>query len=243
MKIYLECPTCRLEKARNSDPKKIVKRHKAVVTDNQIYRFTCSDGHKNIVGHLESRYVVMFEVAVHAMIDGYYREAVSSFMSSLEVFYLFYIKTILEKNNIPVQEVKVYINTVENRSEVLNGAFKSVYILETKKASPNFPQKKVTLRNNIIHKGLIPSELQALKFGDAVMNVIHEVIGSMSDDCWNTAIKLVNDHVHDFPNEIGLDVKKSTQSFQNIVGLKTNLQTVMPLREYIDSVQKTRHSM
>ncbi len=58
--------------------------------DGNNYTFTCENGHKQTVLLQQQKFEMLFEVGANAILDGYYREAVSSFASSLERAYQFF---------------------------------------------------------------------------------------------------------------------------------------------------------
>lgn len=60
--------------------------------------FECQKGHKNFVILQEERFETLFQIGANAIIDGYYREAVNSFTTSLERFYEFSIKVFCNGN-------------------------------------------------------------------------------------------------------------------------------------------------
>ena len=68
------------------------------ICDDGKYEVTCTRGHKETVILQQQKFEILFEIGAHAIIDGYYREAVSSFAASLERFYEFSIKAFLAIN-------------------------------------------------------------------------------------------------------------------------------------------------
>lgn len=62
------------------------------VRDENHYALTCPKGHRNVVVLQQQKFEVLFEIGAHAIEDGYYREAVSSFTASLERFYEFFVR-------------------------------------------------------------------------------------------------------------------------------------------------------
>ncbi|MCK4830988.1 hypothetical protein KA005_85550, partial [bacterium] len=91
--------------------------------DDGRYEICCSRGHKSVTVLQQQKFEVLFDIGANAIIDGYYREAISSFTSSLERFYEFCIKVFCEKRKISED---VYTNTwkqMSNQSERQLGAF------------------------------------------------------------------------------------------------------------------------
>ncbi len=91
--------------------------------DDGRYEFTCENGHTTVTVLQEQKFEVLFDLGAHAILDGYYREAVASFTSSLERFYEFFIKAALFENDI---------------SEVTDTSFK---VIEMLKSMQFFPAK------------------------------------------------------------------------------------------------------
>ncbi|WP_238149350.1 hypothetical protein [Arsenophonus endosymbiont of Aleurodicus floccissimus] len=58
------------------------------------YEITCQNGHSSITFLQQQKFEILFDIGACAIIDGYYREAVSSFTSALERFYEFFIKVV-----------------------------------------------------------------------------------------------------------------------------------------------------
>lgn len=81
MRVSLYCMQCRLRGHPTSEW------YSLEVRSNGLYHFTCDRGHANKTVVLNERFEILFDLALHAMIDGYCREAVSSAAASLERFY------------------------------------------------------------------------------------------------------------------------------------------------------------
>ena len=51
---------------------------------SQLLQIKCSRSHETTAILQEQKFEILFDIGAHAILDGYYREAVSSFTSSLE---------------------------------------------------------------------------------------------------------------------------------------------------------------
>jgi hypothetical protein len=89
MKIPMMCTTCF---QNEQDGVKSVE--SLDLNDRGRFKITCQNGHTSIVFLNHQKFQILFEIGINAIIDGYYREAVSSFTSSLERFYEFFSKVI-----------------------------------------------------------------------------------------------------------------------------------------------------
>ena len=82
---------------------------------------------------LEStKYSILFDFGLVAIMDGYYREAVSSIAASLERLYEFFIRVVCTKHDIPFKYVEENWAHVAKQSERQLG-------VTTGLASPSFP--------------------------------------------------------------------------------------------------------
>jgi hypothetical protein len=76
----------------------------AELQDNGLYYMQCPLGHKTVTCLQEQKFEVLFDMGIYAIVDGYYREAVSAFAAALERFHEFFIAVICNKHGIP-QEI------------------------------------------------------------------------------------------------------------------------------------------
>jgi len=56
------------------------------LNDENLYEFVCPKGHRSLTQLQEQKFEILFDIASLALIDGYTKEAVSSYSSSLERF-------------------------------------------------------------------------------------------------------------------------------------------------------------
>jgi len=70
------------------------------LTDSGIHPVNCNHGHEFVIIFSGAKFEVLFDIGMNAINDGYAREAVSSFTSSLERFYEFFISYSAHKNQI-----------------------------------------------------------------------------------------------------------------------------------------------
>ena len=101
------------------------------IRDDSVYEFICPKGHKAVVTLQEQLFEVLFDIGANAIEDGYYREAVSSFASSLERFYEFYIRAALAENAVADEAVEQSWRFIRKQSErqLERDDFRFVYIL------------------------------------------------------------------------------------------------------------------
>lgn len=136
------------------------------VGDTQYYDVTCESGHSFRAFLEKERFELLFEWAVHAFIDGYYREAVTSFASALERFYEFCIYALIDGHATSEEFDKAWRSL--KFSERQFGAFSLMYLQATGRACPVPSQDEVRLRNDVVHNGKFPSRDEALQYGEVV---------------------------------------------------------------------------
>ncbi|MBI2412689.1 MAG: hypothetical protein HYV24_05720 [Deltaproteobacteria bacterium] len=144
--------------------------------DDGRYEITCPKGHKSVTILQQQRFEILYEIGACAIIDGYYREAVSSFTSSLENFYEFFIKAVLFEKGIEKEMFISCWKQVAGKSERQLGAFVFLYLSEFGEVPILLDTKKVEFRNSVIHKGKIPTRAEALIYGQDVLNILRPII-------------------------------------------------------------------
>lgn len=174
MIVHLFCPYCAyeaslLKKAVTIDvPVPVMK-----IADDGRYNVVCEKNHKSIVILSNIKFELLFEMGLNAIIDGYYRESVSSFASALERFYEFYWRVVLHKYAISEQEslnAWKYMGKLSERQ--IGGYITASLILTGKAPSLLNSNKDVPFRNSVIHNGYMPTRQEAISFGDTVKNII-----------------------------------------------------------------------
>lgn len=147
--------------------------------DSGLYRFTCRLGHEVTTRLQSERFELLFEIAMHALIDGYYREAVTSFSSALERFCEFAVAVLLKESGIASDLRQDLWKEVAKQSERQHGAHFFLYAAKFGVAPRTLSRAEREFRNDVVHKGLIPSRAQALKFGESVRQVIVEELSHL----------------------------------------------------------------
>lgn len=140
--------------------------------DDGRYEVLCRFGHRSVTIIQEAKYEVLFEIGANAIIDGYYREGVASFAAALERFYEFAATVILEDAKAQRDIVLASWKLVSTSSERQLGAFIFLWLSRFNEAPSVLRPRSVEFRNDVVHKGKIPSREEAIAFGDAVLEVI-----------------------------------------------------------------------
>jgi len=144
-----------------------------LVNNTGIYEVNCSKGHSSstIIDNID--FEILFDYGLNAIVDGYYREAVSSLTAALERYYEFFIKTVLKATNIDFATIDKVWKNVSNQSERQTGAYVFLY-LQTFGVEPSLlnTNKEVPFRNSVIHKGYIPNRQESIDYGNRIMELI-----------------------------------------------------------------------
>ncbi|WP_162184327.1 hypothetical protein [Photobacterium leiognathi] len=189
MRIQHICPYC-MNEAFDSTGAEVLSFKVAphMIHDSGVHYFKCKKNHEYAVVLDAAKYEVLFDVGMNALNDGYMREAVSSFASSLERFYEFFIKFQMKVSSIDSDLVDNAWKLVSNQSERQLGAFSYLYILAFNDLPPELSSDDRGFRNKVIHKGYIPSTEEALSFGKVVYHHIMAVISEIEDKYGHDAL-------------------------------------------------------
>lgn len=164
MQTFASCMQCQIEnKLPNWNSFRAER-----IPDDGVIELTCDRGHQTFIILQQTKYEILSELAVKALSEGYYREAVTSFASALERLYEHYIDVVCRAREINRAEFAKAWKPLRKASERQLGAFAILYLAENGKAFPLLDQTHVSFRNNVIHAGLIPSRAEALAYGQAV---------------------------------------------------------------------------
>jgi hypothetical protein len=171
MKIPVLCGECG---AKNVDP--LPTTVFVGFRDDGRYEITCPKGHTLVTVLQQEKFEILFEIGANAIIDGYFREAVTSFSASLERFYEFLVRVSLFEAGRERGDVHELWASIGQQSERQLGAFIMSYIRDFGRAPSLLSNPRVKFRNEVVHAGRIPNREEAVAFGDAVLDVIRPKI-------------------------------------------------------------------
>ena len=206
MKIYLNCMQCN---PLNSFKKEVE------YTEEGYYILDCPQGHKTFVMLQEEKFETLFQIGSHAIYDGYYREAVSSFTSSLERFYEFCVQIFCKKHKIANEQIVGAFKFYSKSSERQFGSFLFLYLIEFKELpfSVKTDNDWRNFRNDVIHNGRIPTKEEAIEYGDYVRKFI-----------LNTIIKLQKEYNNELTELICINLQEKSKNNINNYQLVTICQ-------------------
>jgi hypothetical protein len=146
-----------------------------------VYEIECPNGHRFEANILYHEFQKLFEVAVNALADDYYREAVSSFAASYERFMELFIRIVMKANDTTDDQLVNGWKKISRQSERQLGAFIILFILEFDTQPPVLANADIELRNRVIHQGYFPTKVESLKYGRAVLDSIRQAIRVLYD--------------------------------------------------------------
>jgi hypothetical protein len=232
MRLPISCMKCR----DAHDNKFILECTFVEICDDGKYELECSLGHKTTVILQQQKFEILFEIGAHAILDGYYREAVSSFAASLERFYEFSIRVFLKKASVSNVLFDECWKSVSNQSERQLGAFIFLWVVNLNSKPPLLPSKQVEFRNNVIHKGRIPTKEEAVLFGEAVLNLIRPNVLEIREHFSDQLMDVIHDYLHKLGMSINQTQLLCTSTIISLSqGDDVHLQA--PLQHHLDKLR------
>ncbi|MGR2942930.1 hypothetical protein ABMX92_18365 [Vibrio vulnificus] len=216
MKLPITCSHCMREDIASAGIIATVE-----FRDNGRYEIRCAKGHSSITLLQQQKFEILFDIGAYAIIDGYYREAVSSFTSALERFYEFFIKVVCSSKQIEWSEIQNTWKDVSNQSERQLGAFIFLHLLETGNKPILLSNSKIKFRNEVVHKGKIPSREEAIEYGQAVLDVIRPLLLKLKQEYSESVSIATFQHLNQARNPSDQDLPHSTMCISTILSLST----------------------
>jgi hypothetical protein len=191
MKIIVPCKGC-FDELRQSWGN---NRYEIDINDQGFYTFTCKEGHINTFVLGNPKFEVLYESGLYALADNYYREASTSFYVAFERFLEFMLfAKMVSTGMVDSMEsfITAYFKFMNSQSERQVGAFYALFYPHSAVLNgPIFKKKIVEARNNIIHKGYIPSQDETIEFGENIKLIIDQIWDSFVNEGGNMAKALV----------------------------------------------------
>lgn len=209
------------------------------VRDDGIYEATCPEGHTTYTLLQQLLFEILFDIGAYAITDGYYREAVSSFTASLERFYEFYAKVISLKYGVSDESHESSWKHVSKQSERQLGAYIFLYTLENKTSPELLSNKSIEFRNNVIHKGKIPSKDEAIKYGNSILNLVNPVLYALKKQDPEFIQQVVSKHFSAMRKKLPKYCTDHPFCSQTIISISTtpHKEEFRTLEEEIESIE------
>jgi hypothetical protein len=207
--------------------------------DTNKYSMTCNEGHRSTFVLQNQRFELLYETGAQAIIDGYYREAISSFAAALERAYEFFSTACMIQRGCSWDALDS-AKKLNHLSERELGAFITLYTLEIGSAPELLHRNLVELRNKVVHQGRIPTRAEALKFGEAVLVIIRRLIAVVKDRFPDGLESVTWRHLLSAPREEG-DTSPTTTCLATIVSLVTKYEDDPPtLQQSLEVLSRWR---
>lgn len=165
----------------------------AAIRDDRTYEVMCACGHSFTAILDKELFEILFQSGANAYLDGYHREAVTSFSTALERFYEYAIKVMMLKQGVDKQLFDENWKLVKSQSERQLGGFVFCWLtMFQEPPSLLQPSTDVKFRNDVTHKGKIPTREEAFDFGERVFNLIETYMTKLKDANCRAEMKSVN---------------------------------------------------
>jgi hypothetical protein len=235
VKLPVTCAQCMQEDIANAMISATVE-----FKDNGRYEIKCRKGHSSITLLQQQKFEILFDIGAYAIVDGYYREAVSSFTSALERFYEFFIKVVCTSKNIDWTKTLEAWKEVSNQSERQLGAFIFLHLQETGSKPTLLSNSKIKFRNEVIHKGKIPSKEQAIEYGQSVLDLVRPLLKKLKEDYSDAVGTATFQHLSNTRNPSDDCLAVSTMCISTILSL-SNGEPTHDERSLDEAISQLRH--
>lgn len=172
MRVPVSCTKCLFHNLLGDGPREEQQDILLELREDGAYVGTCPKGHAFSFAIQWLRYEMLYEAGGVALVCGFNREAISSMATALERYYEFATRVLAEHHGVNATDVDVAWKSLATSSERQLGAFLLLYLATFRTAYSGTNQKMIELRNDVVHKGGIPSRDQALAFGEYVYGLI-----------------------------------------------------------------------
>lgn len=184
------------------------------------------------------------------MVDSYFREAVNSFQAAFESFQEFFVKFVWRKKGFSNEVINDAFSPISRQSERVLGAYLSEHLHLFGKPANFLASSKVKFRNEVIHKGKIPTEVQALSYSEAVAEIILPILKEIKVEHPDDVSKEIGNIVHnrnliarvnENNNRLRINVG-SNATFLSLVQADESAE-FRSIRQEIDRIKKWRNLM
>lgn len=176
------------------------------VREGGIYSVTCPNQHNQVVRLQHRSFEILFELGALAFLDGYYREAVLDFAAALERFLEFCVRFLCFKHGLSEEQVSNTWKGVARQSERQLGAFLFLYALDQQTSVKYVSGQASEFRNNVVHRGYVPSDSEALEYGDEVLNYIRPILYDLKTRQNELMMRFISQELSRSESETGLSV-------------------------------------
>lgn len=189
------------------------------LNDENLYEFICPKNHRSLTQLQEQKFEILFDIASLALLDGYTKEAVSSYSSSLERFLEYCILVFSLKNSVKIEDFSKTWTLMAQQSERQLGAFTILCLQEG--INNRIEKKRIEFRNKVIHKGYIPSSKEAIDYGQYVMSFIQDTLKELNKMNGEYLQQAMNIHLTKNGDKFPDNVRLANASMPTILSLRS----------------------
>jgi hypothetical protein len=211
------------------------------ITDQNYYQAACPAAHISTISLQAFKFEILFEMGAVALVEGYHREAVANFAASLERFGEFYVELMSLMDQIDPVEFKDTWKLIARQSERQLGAFVFAYLRKNNKTIRYLSSKMTEFRNDVIHKGYIPTFEEVCKYGQSVLSFIDPIFEKLKEDEILSVHELIRRHYSRLPsltNTVGLETIITSSHSHYITGIRDFKEQIVRLRERLQDKEK-----
>jgi len=206
MRINISCPRC-AQAARG-----FAVFHLETIRDDGLYSGKCPQGHDLLVATQTLRHEMLFEIALNAIVDRYRREAISSFAAATERFFEFAIGVLARNRGVSAPVFAAAWKVIAAQSERQLGAYTFLYSVSFGEVPQLLSERMVKLRNDVVHRGMLPNQKQVIEFGDAAYEVIQVGIRKLRSACLDDVNATLTEHVGEIAKKRGRYIRDRFRS-------------------------------
>ena len=177
MKFLAECWTCR--EAREDEGVQGAVLLPAEITRDFTCTLQCPQGHNERWGIANHLHEVLFDTGALAVLDGYYREAISAFAAAVERFQEFYVRAVCQFREIGDAAAGAAWKPMRSASERQLGAFIMCHLIDAGAAPDLEIEEWRSLRNRATHGGEFVTRDEVVKYGQAAWDHIRKHLVSL----------------------------------------------------------------
>jgi len=191
------------------------------IPDDGVLEATCNRGHRTFTIIQQLKFELLSDMAIKAIVDGYYRDAVASFAGALERLHEFFFRATCRKQGVDAPTFDRAWKEMSNQSERQLGAFIGAHLVETGQSPKLLHQNQTKFRNDVVHKGMFPARDDTVRFGQAVLECALPILRLLRSEPYSAVVQaLVMESIHDRSKpawEAGQ--RTSTLSINTLLGL------------------------
>ena len=194
MQTNIACMQCQIDEGvPNFSSISIVR-----IPDDGVLELTCNRGHRTFTIIQQMKFELLADMAIKAIVDGYYRDAVASFAGALERLQEFFFRATCRKQGVAAPTFDRAWKNMSNQSERQLGAFISAYLVETGEPPKLLDQRETQFRNGVIHKGVFPTRDATVQFGQAVLECARPILLMLRSEPYSADVRsLVMESISD----------------------------------------------